>query len=59
MATDLVCGMTVDHKNPPAHVEHEGREYLFCSVECKESFEKDPERYIEATRPNDDQKSSC
>jgi YHS domain-containing protein len=40
---DLVCGMSglEEHSAP-----HEGREYRFCSEDCREAFEREPARYI-------------
>ena len=43
MATDPVCGMTVDEAKAPATMEHDGRTYYFCAPGCKRTFEKDPE----------------
>jgi len=42
---DPVCGMMV---KPPAagHVEYRAKHYYFCSLACKEDFEKDSEKYI-------------
>lgn len=42
---DPVCGMTV---KPPAagHVEYRAKHYYFCSISCKDDFEKEPEKYI-------------
>jgi len=50
MIKDLVCGMAVDRRNPPARAEYQGKEYLFCSVSCKDAFEKEPERYLSVTK---------
>ncbi len=48
-AIDPVCGMRVD----PDHAEYrsfqKGETYYFCSAGCKETFDKDPGKYI--TRP--------
>ena len=42
---DPVCGMKVQPKeNTPRHV-HEGREYLFCALRCRDKFAADPKRY--------------
>jgi Cu+-exporting ATPase len=45
-AIDPVCGMSVD----PAHAEYrsfqKGDTYYFCSVGCKERFDKDPAKFI-------------
>lgn len=42
---DPVCGMKV---KPPAagHIEYRAKHYYFCSIVCKEDFEKEPEKYI-------------
>ena len=45
---DPVCGMKVDPKTTPHHVEREGREFFFCSAGCEAKFEADPARYLEA-----------
>jgi len=45
-AIDPVCGMSVD----PDHAEYrsfqKGETYYFCSAGCKETFDKDPGKYI-------------
>ncbi len=46
MAKDLVCGMMVDEKSPPARLNYKGKDYYFCSEGCKHLFEKQPERYL-------------
>jgi len=52
-AIDPVCGMTVDPVKTQHRSVHEGKTYYFCSGGCKESFEKDPGKYVGAgvTRP--------
>jgi Cu+-exporting ATPase len=45
-AIDPVCGMTVDPASAPASVEHEGKEYYFCSPHCAHKFHADPGRYL-------------
>ena len=42
---DPVCGMEVTYENAQARSEYNGDTYYFCSLDCKESFDKDPERY--------------
>lgn len=42
-----VCGEPIDPYNPPFSVHHNGEEYGFCSAECKEEFEQDPDAYAE------------
>jgi hypothetical protein len=44
-ATDPVCGMRVDRRQTPHRAEHAGRRQFFCSTECREEFETNPERY--------------
>ena len=49
---DPVCGMKVDPKTTPHHLEREGRSFFFCSAGCKTKFEADPHRYLaEAKAP--------
>jgi Cu+-exporting ATPase len=43
---DPVCGMTVEPDSAAATAEHNGKTYYFCSVDCKEEFEEDPESYL-------------
>ena len=45
MARDPVCGMELDTESAPANSEYNGHTYYFCSEECKEDFEMNPERY--------------
>ena len=42
---DPVCGMSVDEADAPAKVEHKGTAYYFCSTDCGEEFEANPEDY--------------
>jgi len=53
-AIDPVCGMTVNPEKTQHRSVHEGKTYYFCSGGCKESFEKDPGKYVGAgvTRPD-------
>src|SRR5579864_9456813 len=46
MATDPVCGMTVDPAKTPHHAEHAGRVFHFCGAGCRAKFLADPERYL-------------
>lgn len=45
MAKDPVCGMEVDPADAAATVEHGGQVYYFCSQDCADSFQDDPESY--------------
>ena len=48
MAKDPVCNMDIDEKNADFTSEYAGREYHFCSEECKDKFESQPERYAKS-----------
>ena len=45
-AIDPVCGMTVKKADAKATYEYKGTTYYFCNPGCKESFAKDPEKYL-------------
>jgi uncharacterized protein len=47
---DPVCGMPIDPATATEKVEDMGAAYYFCSAQCKESFEKDPGKYIAAAK---------
>ena len=46
MATDPVCGMTVEPERAAGTAVHEGKTYYFCSAHCRSAFERDPARYV-------------
>jgi YHS domain-containing protein len=43
---DPVCGMEVTYETAQARSEYEGETYYFHSLDCKEQFDQEPERYI-------------
>ena len=45
MATDPVCGMTVEPKESAGKAKFLGHEYFFCSNDCREKFTADPAKY--------------
>jgi Cu(I)/Ag(I) efflux system membrane fusion protein len=50
MSQDPVCGMEVDEAAAKAlglTSVYEGKTYYFCSKECKEQFDRNPEQYVE------------
>ena len=47
-AVDPVCGMTVVKANAKATFDYKGTTYYFCSTGCKDSFAKEPEKYLKA-----------
>lgn len=46
MAKDPVCNMTVDEQKAAATSTYKGQTYYFCARMCKETFDKDPEKYL-------------
>jgi P-type Cu+ transporter len=44
---DPVCGMQVTPAAAAGKSEYKGRTYYFCSAECKQTFDKNPEKYIQ------------
>jgi len=50
MKKDPVCGMQVDEKKAPATSTHNGERYSFCSQDCKNKFDLNPERYSHSER---------
>jgi YHS domain-containing protein len=45
-AIDPVCGMSVDTEHAEYRSFQEGKTYYFCSAGCKQTFDKDPAKYI-------------
>lgn len=46
MAVDPICKMSVDEKTARFRSSHDGKDYFFCSAGCKNSFDKNPGKYI-------------
>ena len=46
MPVDPVCGMVVATEHASVCTDHRGKHYCFCSEECKEEFDTDPEMYV-------------
>jgi Cu+-exporting ATPase len=46
MIEDLVCGMKVRKEGAVATSNYGGKTYYFCSKNCKEKFDQNPEKYI-------------
>ena len=42
---DPVCGMTVTKDTAAGEAEHEGTTHYFCSSDCRQQFEAEPEKY--------------
>ncbi|HET6590706.1 MAG TPA: YHS domain-containing protein [Candidatus Nitrosocosmicus sp.] len=45
MATDPVCGMTVDEKTTKHSSQYDGKNVYFCREACKNSFDSNPSNY--------------
>ena len=45
MATDPVCGMTVERQDTP-HYRHDGQTYFFCSTACRNEFAATPAHFL-------------
>ncbi len=43
---DPVCAMVVSPPRARARAEHAGTTYYFCSANCRDCFERDPERFL-------------
>lgn len=43
---DPVCGMDVTFETAQARSEYNGQTYYFCSIDCKETFDREPEKYV-------------
>jgi len=44
MARDVICGMSVKEDTDITST-FSGKTYYFCSVDCKEEFDKNPIKY--------------
>lgn len=48
-AIDPVCKMKIKKKKAAATSEYKSKTYYFCNMRCKEDFDSDPEKYLEAS----------
>ena len=46
MAKDPICGMDVDEKTAKFKSEYKGKTYYFCAKGCKDTFDKNPQKYV-------------
>ena len=44
---DPVCDMDVTPETAAGMSEYNGQTYYFCSLGCKKSFDKEPEKYLD------------
>lgn len=52
MANDPVCKMKVDERSPVATSKYKDKTYYFCTYECKEEFDLNPEKYLDHDKSN-------
>jgi YHS domain-containing protein len=50
VAIDPVCGMSVDTEHAEYRSFQKGDTYYFCSAGCKQTFDKDPGKYMARQR---------
>ena len=48
MHTDPVCGMKIDEKDANFKSQNQEQTYYFCSEECKNRFDQNPQQFVEA-----------
>jgi xanthine dehydrogenase accessory factor len=46
IATDPVCGMTVEVNESTHHSKYEGKAFYFCCAGCQQTFDRQPEKYL-------------
>jgi Cu+-exporting ATPase len=46
MEKDPVCGMLVRTDEAAGRSEYQGKSYFFCTVTCKDTFDRNPQRYV-------------
>jgi Cu+-exporting ATPase len=46
MEMDPVCGMEIEVGDAYSTVDHEGLTYYFCSEECEQQFQSNPDPYV-------------
>ncbi len=51
LATDPVCGMTVDPTTSKHRFDHAGKTFHFCGASCREKFAADPGKYLTGSPP--------
>ena len=45
LVKDPVCGMEIDPASAAGSSEYEGQTHYFCNLNCKQSFDAEPEKY--------------
>jgi Cu+-exporting ATPase len=57
MATDPICGMTVDPNSAAGSYEHNGQTYYFCSQHCVAKFKENPATYVKVNQASGERSS--
>jgi Cu+-exporting ATPase len=47
--TDPVCGQSVDAHEHPFQFTYDAQDFFFCSRECRQKFEREPQKYAPRT----------
>ncbi|MGC1296972.1 MAG: XdhC family protein, partial [Alloacidobacterium sp.] len=50
-ARDPICGMTVDTRAAKHQSDVDGQSFYFCCAGCKQTFERQPDKYVLANTP--------
>ncbi len=50
MPIDPVCRMNVSERSAKYSSQYRGQTYYFCSKTCKDSFDRNPEKYLSGGR---------
>ena len=58
MVKDPVCGMTVSEDTAKAKLVFQGQTYYFCSMLCKQLFEREPQKYVLPPESHEKESSS-
>lgn len=45
MKKDPVCGMQINEQQAAGQTPYHGETFYFCSTNCREQFEQNPQRY--------------
>jgi xanthine dehydrogenase accessory factor len=48
-ARDPICGMTIDTRAAKHQSDVDGQSFYFCCAGCKQTFERQPDKYVLAT----------
>lgn len=56
---DPVCGMKIDPAKAKLSTEYKGKKYYFCSTECQEKFNQNPEKYVGETQVASEETVVC